>query len=245
MYIFDTASYTVNSCIFTTSFVFRGDKFRRAFAAIGELRCLVPDHVKILALTATATQTTYDAVVERLSLQDPLTVALPPCRPNIKLIVRPSTDLDLTDFALELAEELKTLKSKYPKTILFCHSYQDCSKFYMYINHFLKRHKTDPPGLPNEVEYRLITMYTRASTERFKETVTSLFSEKSSILRMIIATAAFGMGIDYPDIDQIIHWGCPSTIEQYDKKLDVQEEKTRRHVPSLCMGKLTDTQNYP
>ena len=85
----------------------------------------------------------------------------------------------------------------------------------MYINHFLKGDKTDPPGLPNEVEYRLITMYSRASTEHFKETVTNLFAERSSTLRLIIATAAFGMGIDYPDIDQIIHWGSPSTVEQY------------------------------
>ena len=72
--------------------------------------------MKILALTA-ATQTTYDAVVEHLSLLDPVTIELPPCRSNIKLTVRPSTDL--TDFALELAEGLK---SKYPKTILFCHT---------------------------------------------------------------------------------------------------------------------------
>ena len=167
----------------------------------------------MLALTATATQKTFDAVVERLSLEDPVTIALPPCRSNIKLVVRSATKLE--EFALELSEKLKILKSKYPKTILFCHTYQDCSKFYMYINHFLKGDKTDPPGLPNEVEYRLITMYSRASTEHFKETVTNLFAERSSTLRLIIATAAFGMGIDYPDIDQIIHWGSPSTVEQY------------------------------
>ena len=197
--------------------IFRGDDFRKAFATIGELRCLIPDSVKMLALTATATQITFNVVVKRLSLQDPVTIALSPCRSNIKLIVRPTIDLE--DFALELSKELKSLKSKYPKTILFCHTYQDCSKFYMYINHFLKSHKTNPPGLPNEVEYRLITMYTRASTGQFKEAVTSLFSERSSTLRVIIATAAFGMGIDYPDIDQIIHWGSPSTVEQYAQEI--------------------------
>jgi len=85
----------------------------------------------------------------------------------------------------------------------------------MYINHILRRHKTDPPGLPNEVEYRLISVYTRTSIEQFKKTVTPLFLEQSSTLRIIIATAAFGMGVDYPDIDQIIHLGSPSTIEQY------------------------------
>ena len=81
----------------------------------------------MLALTATATQKTFDAVVERLSLEDPVTIALPPCRSNIKLVVRSATKLE--EFALELSEKLKILKSKYPKTILFCHTYQDCSKF--------------------------------------------------------------------------------------------------------------------
>ena len=89
----------------------------------------------------------------------------------------------------------------------------------MYINYFLKSHKTFPPGSPNEVEYSLITMYTRASTAQFKEVTTSLLAKKSGTLRMIIATAAFGMGIDYPDIDQIIHWGSPGTIEQYAQEI--------------------------
>ena len=62
-------------------------------------------------------------------------------------------------------------------------------------------------------------MYTRASTAPFKEATTSLFAKKSGTLRMIIATAAFGMGIDYPAIDQIIHWGSPATVKQYAQEI--------------------------
>lgn len=58
-------------------------------------------------------------------------------------------------------------------------------------------------------------MYTRASTTAMKEMIVSSFSETTSTLRMVIGTAAFGMGIDYPDIDQVIHWGPPSSLEQY------------------------------
>ena len=36
-----------------------------------------------------------------------------------------------------------------------------------------------------------------------------------SVLRLVIATTAFGMGIDCPDIRQIIHWGMPSSLEEY------------------------------
>ena len=41
------------------------------------------------------------------------------------------------------------------------------------------------------------------------------FSEKDGVLRLIIATTAFGMGIDCPDIRRIIHCGIPSTLEEY------------------------------
>ena len=34
-------------------------------------------------------------------------------------------------------------------------------------------------------------------------------------LRLIIATSAFGLGIDCSDIRQIFHWGLPSNMEEY------------------------------
>jgi len=114
----------------------------------------------------------------------------------------------------------------------------------MYINHFLKKHKTDSPGLPNEVEYRLITMYTRVSTRKFKETVTSLFSGQSSTLR-IIATAAFGMGVDYPDINQIIHWGSPSTIKQYAQEVGRAGRGGQKACAILMHGQLHRNTELP
>ena len=40
------------------------------------------------------------------------------------------------------------------------------------------------------------------------------FTTQSS-LRIVIATVAFGMGIDCPDVRQIIHWGIPADAEMY------------------------------
>ena len=34
-------------------------------------------------------------------------------------------------------------------------------------------------------------------------------------LAVIVATVAFGMGIDKPDIRHIVHWGAPKTVEEY------------------------------
>ena len=58
-------------------------------------------------------------------------------------------------------------------------------------------------------------MYIRASTDSMKKAVLSAFTQPGSTLQIVIATTAFSMGIDCPDIHQIIHWGPPCSLEQY------------------------------
>ncbi len=46
-----------------------------------------------------------------------------------------------------------------------------------------------------------------------------LFCTKSA-LRLVVATIAFGMGVDCPDVRKVIHYGPPSDIEIMFRKLD-------------------------
>ena len=64
-------------------------------------------------------------------------------------------------------------------------------------------------------EFRLVDMYTRVLTNEKKCQVMESFSSANAKLRLIVATTAFGMGVDCPDILRIIHWGAPSTVEEY------------------------------
>ena len=57
-------------------------------------------------------------------------------------------------------------------------------------------------------------MYTRAFKSSVKELM-SLFRDIQPKLRVLIATTAFSMGIDIPDICQVYHWGASSDLEQY------------------------------
>ena len=43
----------------------------------------------------------------------------------------------------------------------------------------------------------------------------STFSSSGSKHQLVIATSAFGLGVDIPDHRRIIHWGLPSTKEEY------------------------------
>jgi superfamily II DNA helicase RecQ len=58
-------------------------------------------------------------------------------------------------------------------------------------------------------------MYSRASTFDRKEKILRSLCDPEGKLRIIVATNAFGMGVDCPDIRTIYHWGAPSTLEEY------------------------------
>ena len=190
-----------------------GDEFRVAFASIGELRSLIPSTVSVMALTATATHDTFDAVVQRLSMRNPAVIALPPGRTNITYFVQPLLTLhDLTDM---ICSDIRKLDSSYPKTVIFFRTYKDCSDLYLTIRKKLGKRFTEPAGYPDFHQFRLVDMYTRVATVAMKEAVLQSFAQKKSNLRLVVATTAFGLSIDCKDIRCVLHWGAPSDLEQY------------------------------
>ena len=48
-----------------------------------------------------------------------------------------------------------------------------------------------------------------------KDSIVSSFCTADSQLRVVICTVAFGLGVNSPDVRQVIHWGPPSDIEEY------------------------------
>jgi len=81
-----------------------------------------------MALTATATQATFEIIEEQLSLNNPVIVGISPNRPNIFLSVVPPMKLNC--FAENVGDALKSERLNYPKTVIFCRSYQDCANLY-------------------------------------------------------------------------------------------------------------------
>lgn len=73
----DEAHCVKKWCILVTLFLdvlivsFRGEKFRRAFANLGEVRSLLAENVHLMALTATATQASRTAICRILGMTKP------------------------------------------------------------------------------------------------------------------------------------------------------------------------------
>ena len=74
---------------------------------------------------------------------------------------------------------------------------------------------TEPSGAPDLVKYRLVDMYTKCTEPSIKEEMVTEFAKEDGRLRIILGTIAFAMGLDCPDVRQIIHWGMSSDIESY------------------------------
>jgi len=194
--------------------LFRGDDFRTEFSKIGELRSLIPTSVNIMALTATATTEVLKAVTERLSLDNPVVVGLTPNQPHIFYCAEKLPDI--RNYCEKLCVELKTKRLSFPKTLIFCRSYADCGTMYRTIEVLMGPHFTEPFGSPPQFHcFRLVDMYTRASTTEMKQKVLKSFVTFNGKLRVVIATTAFSMGIDCPDIRKVVHFGTPGTVEEY------------------------------
>ena len=190
-----------------------GDQFRKAFSMIGNLRSIIPSNVNVMALTATATTETYQCALRQLSMSDPVLVVLPPDRGNIMYTVCPAANLD--ELSELLCRDLCDTNKIFPKMVLFVQKYRDCSDLYAILEHKLGSAITFPPDYPNLSQYRRIEMYSRVLTTEKKEQILSTFCCKESTIRLVIATSGFGLGVDCPDIRTVIHWGVPSTIEEY------------------------------
>ena len=173
---------------------------------------LLPSHVNILALTATATKSTLDSVISQLALQDPIIIGLPPDRPNIKLLVEPFPTI--SELCFKLAEELKEKCNLTPKTVIFCRSLSHCGDMCTMMKRLLGPKITEPPGLPSMLQFRLIDVFTAASNVSMREEVLKEFCKTDTKLRVLIATTAFGLGVDCIDIEHVINYGTPSILKE-------------------------------
>ena len=100
---------------------------------------------------------------------DPVLVGIFPYRKKITYSVKPLPNM--ADFCRSVAEEVKCLGLEYPKTIVFCRWYHDCANLYHSLHRDLGIYFAFPPNYPDLHEFRLIEMFTHASTTEMKENV--------------------------------------------------------------------------
>ena len=198
----------------STFFLCRGETFRKEFYNLGEVRSLIPCDVQILALTATATIFNRQRICKILGMSNPAIVSESPNKPNIKYAVclNPGT---LEETFAPLVEEIKRCRQTTQRTIVFCRTYDTCGQIYLFLKCRLGKKITEPVRAPDVTQFRLVDMFSACTHPEVKDTILQLYSIPNSNLRVVIATIAFGMGLDCPNIYRVFHWGPSEDIELY------------------------------
>ena len=60
-----------------------------------------------------------------------------------------------------------------------------------------------------------IDLFTACTHPDVKSTILGQYKDSHSSLCVVVATVAFGMGLDCSNVRQVTHWGVPSDIETY------------------------------
>lgn len=72
-----------------------------------------------------------------------------------------------------------------------------------------------PPGAHELCANRLFGMYHSCTPQNNKDTILKSLMQPEGTVRIIFATVALGMGIDLQDVNTIIHYGVPRSLEDY------------------------------
>ncbi|KAF7086260.1 hypothetical protein CFC21_089572 [Triticum aestivum] len=169
-----------------------GHDFRPSYRKISSLRKQFPD-IPILALTATAVPKVQKDVISSLSLQNPVILKASFNRPNIFYEVRYKDLLD--DVYSDISNLLKS--SGNVCSIIYCLERAACDDLTMHLSQQGISSAAYHAGLNSKVR------------------TTVLDDWLSSRTQVVVATIAFGMGIDRQDVRIVCHFNLPKSMESF------------------------------
>ncbi len=146
------------------------------------------------ALTATATPKVQDDIIQSLGLSNPHKIVTGFNRPNLSLEVQ---------YFTSLPQKLSALNKLLPAqksgaAIVYTGTRQETEQVADFINRVVGRKACYyHAGLPNDERTRIQNSFIGGE------------------LSFVVATNAFGMGIDRPDVRQVIHFSIPGSLEAY------------------------------
>ncbi len=166
-----------------------GYDFRPSYLKVVRLRETAGEEVPILALTASATPEVTADIMRALRFREPKVYARSFTRDNLSYIVR------YADFKENTL--LRVLRATTGCGIVYVRSRRRCRE----IADLLRRE-----GISAE-------FYHAGLDPEEKDLRQNLWKEDS--VRIMVATNAFGMGIDKPDVRTVVHYDLPSSLEEY------------------------------
>ena len=155
-------------------------------------------HIPILALTATATPDVVDDIQERLAFREKHVLRKSFLRSNLSYVVRQTN---------KKADEIVHILSKVPgSAIVYVRNRQRAQELAAYLNE---------KGLSADFYHAGLSSKERSAKQEAWRAYPHPLPKGKGVTRVMVATNAFGMGIDKPDVRMVIHHDLPDTIEAY------------------------------
>ncbi len=170
-----------------------GHDFRPEYRQLRQLREVYPD-VPMMALTATATRRVQEDIMHQLALRQPHVHIASFNRPNLYYEVRQKPKQSYEALRQKVVTLLRQSKGS---GIIYCLSRKRVDQI---------TEKLQNDGIP------AVPYHAGLSDDERRENQTRFIRDD---VRLIVATVAFGMGINKPDVRFVLHYDIPRSLENY------------------------------
>lgn len=190
-----------------------GHDFRPAFKEIVSIRELFNSSVNCIALTATATPLVQKEIIDLLGLISPKVIQVSVARKNIAIKVRETQD--------KRNEVLHFLKDLNGAGIIYVRNRKSTTDLASFFSSRGIESEAYHGGMPNE---------------KRKEVLKKWLAEKTKV---VVATNAFGMGIDKPNVRKVVHFHLPESLESYSQEIG-RCGRDGKYAEALCVYNESD-----
>ena len=207
-----------NVCFFTrgsSGSKAKGVPFRKWFGALGEIKLLVPQNTKLVIATATATKSTKSQIFESLGIDAKhlYTVEENPNRSNLRYTVSYiDKQSSLKDVFTKIIGELQRALCQTERTLIYCQTRKQCSLLFRMFEIKFGGKLFNGAALPRN---RLVEIFHAGTPQCVKNQIIQHMTAVGSHLRVLIATVAFGIGVNCREVRRVIHFGPSKSLEQY------------------------------
>lgn len=170
-----------------------GHDFRPEYRRLKEMMDKINPDVPIIALTATATPKVQSDILKNLGLRDPNIFISSFNRPNLQYEVLPKVNLDQTNKSI----------------VRFIQQHKDKSGIIYTLN---RKTTEELAAMLNANGISAVAYHAGLEAKLRARRQDQFLNEEVNV---IVATIAFGMGIDKPDVRFVIHYNIPKSIENY------------------------------